>query len=641
MRILITTGLNLVLFAWAFAQQFTNITESAGVTDIHRANPIDQQCVFDVTFVMNSGCAFGDYNNDGFPDLYLANGGDFSNTLYRNNGNGTFTDVTQTAGVGDLSRSMGVGFGDVDNDGWLDLYITNFGQPNRLYLNNQNGTFTDISAQAGVGHSGFNTSFVFDDFNKDGWLDIYVVTYGEICDLVPEDDSLAGSPNVLYLNNQDGTFTDMTVAAEAGGGTRWSLAVTSVDIDNDGDQDIYVANDFKGGSTLLINELAEMGVLRFTDRSEQYNVQILGNMMSAIFGDIDNDGDLDFYSTNIREDPPQDPGRFNGNALFRNEYPTPVFTDISFESGANMGHWGWGSLFIDVDFDGWLDILEVNGWPLNTGGTNFAFRSNLLFRNLDGTHFEEIGQSLGLDRPETTSGIILLDSRGLAKADIDNDGDEDVYIRNNRESGVLLRNDYSGPNHWLQLEARGTTSNRFAIGTRFRLTAGSITRTDYVTGGNSYLSQSSPIVTFGLGQATSVDSLVVLWPAGGRDVFFNLQADRRYRIVEGEGNVTSVRTPSGERAPRGSQDLIFDIQTTPEGIRISFGGSAGSFLEISVFNLLGQKISQIFKGTISTPQQEIIWNGRNNHGRQIGSGVYFIRMLSDANVRTKKVVMIR
>lgn len=640
-------GFILLLLSPIKAQQFTNISQSAGVTDVHEAEPLEGTCVFDVTFLMNSGCAFGDYNNDGYMDLYLGDGGNHPNVLYKNNGDGTFTDVTQNAGVGDLSRSMGVGFGDINNDGWPEIYVANFGQPNKLYLNNRDGTFTDISTQAGVAHTGFNTSLVFDDFNKDGWLDIYVITYGEICDNVPEDDSLAGGQNVLYINNQDGsTFTDMTIAADASGGTRWSLAVTSVDIDNDGDQDIYIADDFKAGSTLLINEFADQGMLKFTDKSDEYGVRLLGNMMCSTFGDIDNDGDFDFYSTNIRDGFPEDLQRFNGNALFRNDYPTSTFTDISEESattgeielnGQTAGdHWGWGAVFLDVDFDGLPDIFEVNGWPVQP----YAFIPNLIFKNQDGTSFVEMGQSLGAARPLPGDPFLLLDSRGVAKADIDNDGDEDIYIRNNRDSGVLFRNDYAGSNHWLQVEALGTVSNRMAIGTKVRVTADGMTRTDYITGGNSYLSQSSPILTFGLGQATTVDSLVVLWPAGGREVFFNLQADVRYRVIEGQGIVTRV-SPTDNTPVSGASDTSVEVHSIPEGIRISYTGSPGSFLQISIFNLLGQKVAGLFEGTVSSSQQEFIWNGTNKYGGQVGSGVYFVRVFGESYVSTKKVVLVR
>ena len=639
MRIFSIIGFILTLVASSGAQRFTDITESAGVTDTHGASEFEGECVFDGTFLMNSGCAFGDYNNDGFMDLYLGDGkkqGEV-NVLYRNNGDGTFTDVTRQAGVGDTRNSHGVGFGDINNDGWLDIYVANLVSPNRLYLNNQDGTFSDISAEAGVDHAGFNTSFVFDDFNKDGWLDIYVLTYGDMCSVIPPDDSLGGSLNVLYINNKDGrTFTDMTAAADAGDGTRWSLAVTSVDVDNDGDQDIHIANDFKGGSTLLVNQLMEQGVFKFIDQSDGYGVGLLGNMMSAICGDIDNDGDFDFYSTNIRWAFPSDLQRFNGNALFRNEYPTPAFTNISLESNTNAGFWGWGSVFIDVDFDGWLDIFEVNGWPLEI----FTFKPNLLFRNLDGLHFEEIGQLAGVDFPRDPSTFLpVVDSRGLARADIDNDGDEDIYIRNNRERGVLFRNDYAGPNHWIQFEARGTLSNRFAIGTKFLLTTAGRTRAHSIAGGHSFLSVSSPIVTFGLGQATIVDSVVVLWPSGLREVFFDIEADRRYRIVEGQGVITGLRRRQNDQ--KSEQGSNFKINNTSQGIRVRFTGRPGSYLKITVFNLLGQRIASIYEGTLSAPEQEFIWNGRNEAGSLVGNGVYFINVLADVKTFTKKVMLVR
>ena len=592
-----------------------------------------------MTFVMNSGCAFGDFDNDSRMDLYLADGGGHANVLYKNNGNNSFADVTSGARVDDLRRGMGVGFGDIDNDGWQDIYVSNLGQPNRLYLNGRDGTFSDVSSLAGVDSDGFNTSFVFDDFNKDGRLDIYVITYGSLCEQTPE---ASGNYNILYVNNRgDMTFTDTTAAANAGGGTKWSLAVTSADIDNDGDQDLYVAEDWRGGNTLLINGLAELGKLEFTDKSDGYNVQIAGNMMSSMFGDIDNDGDLDLYSSNYRQSQPRNPERFNGNALFRNEFPDTVFTDISLESGTNAGHWGWGTVFLDVDFDGRLDIFEVNGWPAISAGDVFFEQPNLLFRNIDGIHFEEIGKSAGISRPKTSEGAPLVDSRGLAKADIDNDGDEDIYIRNNRQSGVLLRNDYAGANHWLQVEARGTASNRFAIGTRFWVSAGGVTRTGYVTGGDSYLSQSSPVATFGLGETAVVDSLVVRWPAGGREVFFDLPADRRYLIVEGEGIDTSTASESGDTGRRRqAEQATVEVRTIADEVRVTHSGTPGEVLDVSVYNLLGQKISTI-SGERSATGGETVWNGTDEFGRKVGSGVYFVRVSTSSGPHTKKVFLLR
>lgn len=624
------------------AQQFTNVTEAAGVGDVHEADPLGSSCVFDMTYLMNSGCVFGDFNNDSQMDLYLADGGGYPNVLYRNNGDGTFSDVTERTGVGDLSRSMGVGFGDIDNNGWQDIYVSNLGQPNKLYLNQRGGIFREISAQAGVDDDRFNTALVLDDFNKDGWIDIYVSAYGPICDIVAEGNPFLGSSNVLYLNNGDGmTFTDVTGSTSAGGGTRWSLAVTSGDVDNDGDQDIYVANDFEGGNALLINELGEQGGLQFSDKSDEYRVAISGNMMSSTFGDIDNDGDLDLYSSNIREGRPQNPDRFNGNALLRNEYPNDSFTDISLESGANPGRWSWGSVFLDVDFDGRLDIFAVNGWPFIVRDPTFD-QPNYLFRNIDGTQFEEIGQSLGIDKPRTSDGDLVVDSRGLAKADIDNDGDEDVYVRNNRESGVLFRNDYAGPNHWLQVEARGRTSNHFAIGTRFQVSAGGITRTGYVTGGHSFLSQSSPIVTFGLGEATIVDSLVVLWPAGGREVFTDLQVDRRHLIVESPRIDTSIPSELDNSGVRGSrvESSTVELQSISEGIRVIYNGAPGALVDVSVYNLLGQRTFR-FPGGVSVSRREAVWHGTDQYGQTVGNGVYFVRVLTDTEVLTDKVVLMR
>jgi len=517
------------------------------------------------------GVAFYDYDNDGWLDIFLVNGTRLegfpagtepTSHLFRNNRDGTFTDVTLKAGVPHSGWGQGCCIGDYDNDGWDDLFVTYFGK-NVLYHNNGDGTFTDVSEKAGVAGNGkrWNTGCAFLDYDRDGKLDLFVANYIDM-DLatapVPESGpclyksvmvacgppGLQGGKNILYHNNGDGTFTDVSEAAGIlGANGTYGLGVLTADFDNDGWPDIYVADD-SSASALYQNKkngkfqdiAIEAGCALSADGKPQAG-------MGVSAADYDMDGNLDIVKTNFAGDTP---------SLYRNQGGAN-FEDTTFTAGlgAHTQFLGWGCGFFDMDNDGWPDILICNGhvYPeveqLKTEA-GYAQRK-LLYQNLHNGHFADISFQVGpgISEPST--------SRGAAFGDFDNDGDIDIVVNCVNDYPQLLRCDSKLANNWIKVRTIGTKSNRSGIGARLACVSQvpgeskPHRQIDEVRSGGGYFSQNDLRVHFGLGKAEKVDLLEIRWPSGQIDTIKNVKPNQLIYVKEGEGITRTVEFPKATR----------------------------------------------------------------------------------------------
>lgn len=534
---------------------FTDIAKSAGLTHVTPYGLTDS-----VTYIieeMGGGCAFFDYDNDGWMDIFILSGRTLegipegaSNRLYKNNRDGTFKDVTKEAGLWDAGWAVGVCVGDYNNDGFEDLFITYYGQ-NKLYRNNGDGTFTDVTAKAGLLHpqTMFGAGCTFLDYNRDGHLDLFVSNYVEIDMANPPKPSLdvptcsykgvavACGPkglkapqHFLYRNNGDGTFTD--VSKESGiTAARGSYGLTAVayDIDEDGWPDIYVACDTTPSLLLLNNHdgtFREDAMLRGIGVSTE-GMEVAG--MGLGIGDYDLDGRLDILKTHFQVQP---------SALFHNT-GQGEFEDVAFPAGISLErkHVSWGAGITDLDNDGHPDLFWVTGnvyAEVERINPNFPRKGpRILFRNRGDATFSRDNSSPDLNT--------LHVSRGCAFGDFDNDGDLDILIMNQNEPPTLLRNDVplsnnGGGNNWLKVRLEGTKSNRSAIGATVLVRYAGKTQAQAVLSQASYVSVNDWRLHFGLGSATAAE-IEVRWPNGNVEKHTAPSINRLLTIQEGKGIV--------------------------------------------------------------------------------------------------------
>lgn len=499
-----------------------------------------------------SGCAFLDYDGDGYIDIYLLNGRDLygrgikqRNSLYHNNGDGTFTDVTEKAGVPGTGYGIGVAVGDYDNDGYPDLYVCQWGQ-NVLYHNNRDGTFTDVTAKSHVGGMDYNNNFhtgaVWVDYDHDGKLDLFACSYvqfkldglryckiqnGVMSNCPPQ--VYDGSPSILYHNNGDGTFTNVTKEMGCYFPNGKALSAVTGDVDDDGWTDIIVGNDGEE-AWLLKNDKGR----KFTNIAPEAGIAFAQDSatmaaMGIDLGDFMNEGRLGFMVADFSKRP---------DHVWKN-IGKGAFLEVSGPS--NLGslgfpYLGFGAGFFDYDNDGWLDIVIANGhvYPEveQPGSDEHYLQPNQLFHNEKNGTFKETTQQAGTGFQQKHA------ARGVAFGDFDNDGNLDLLINNNDGSPTLLHNTGTQGNHFVNLKMVGTKSNRDAIGTRVTLTIGNLKLKREVKNGGSYLSASDPRLHFGIGTATKIDSVEILWTSGAKQTLQNLEADKFYQVTEGAKSPT-------------------------------------------------------------------------------------------------------
>ena len=504
-----------------------------------------------------TGVALFDYDGDGFLDVFLVNGTTLEgfpkgkepiNHLFRSRGNGTFEDVTARAGVGASGWGQGACTGDYDNDGHEDLYVTYYGQ-NRLYHNRGDGTFEDVTARAGLldKRTRWGTGCAFLDYDRDGKLDLLAANYIDL-DLAraPTPDSglcrykgvkvacgppgLTGGKNVLFHNRGDGTFEDVSDKSgiTKASGT-YGLGVSTLDFDDDGWVDAYVANDSNPSALYRNNHdgtFTDVAVTSGCAYSQDGKPQA---GMGVAIGDYDHNGTMDIFKTNFAGDT---------STLYANS-GQGFCDDRTFAAGIGVNtRWlGWATAFVDLGNDGWLDLFLANGhvYPeVAQLKTEAAYaQRKVVYVNRGNGRFEDVTEQLGA--PATTPRA----ARGAAFGDVDNDGDVDIVISNVNAPPDLFRTDTEAGRHWLLVKLTGTTSNRSAIGARVGCTAGGMTQWEEVRGGGSYISQNDLRVHFGLGETTKVDRLWVRWPSGLEEEWRELAADQILPLREGSGRKAS------------------------------------------------------------------------------------------------------
>jgi hypothetical protein len=538
-----------------FNARFTDVAKEAGlVLPVVYGDPLRKDYILET---VGCGCAFFDYDNDGWMDVFLLSGSALSgapsgasNRLYKNNRDGTFTDVTEKAGLHFCGWGSGVCIGDYNNDGWEDLFCTFYGQ-NKLYRNNGDGTFTDVTKQAGLesAKTRWGAGCTFLDYDRDGHLDLFVSNYVQFdsahipkpgenayCNWkgVPVNCGPRGLPpgyHSLYRNNGDGTFSDVSVRAGIDGlRASYGMTVVAADFDEDGWPDIFVACD-STPSLLLINQrngtFREDGLIRGVALSDD-GLEQAG--MGVGVGDYDLDGHLDLFKTHFTEDTA---GLFhnNGKGIFEN-------TTLATRVGTENRYICWGAGIVDLDNDGYPDLFMTAGsvYP-EVEKTLPQFPSKnprIVFRNLGNGTFEELIEEAG-------PGVAAVHcSRGCAFGDFDNDGDLDILIVNLGEAPSLLRNDVSGDNHWLKVKLVGTKSNRSAIGARVLARYGHRIQAQEVLSQSSFYSANDPRLHFGLGAETSAD-LEIRWPSGLREKLKGVHANQIIIVKEGIASVANKK----------------------------------------------------------------------------------------------------
>ncbi|MBI1225566.1 MAG: T9SS type A sorting domain-containing protein [Bacteroidetes bacterium] len=591
----------LLIFCSFFGQynqaqvDFIDITQEAGIVQLG----------------LNNGVAIADYNNDGLDDIF-ATRSILGGQLYRNNGDGSFANATEMAGITTSNSAQFAVWGDLNNDGWLDLFIAARDEGNSLFFNNQDGTFTDMALSAGVGTGTKVKAALLADVDMDGWLDIYLARLG--------------MENILYHNNGNGTFSNITIISGASDPSI-SMGAVFVDYDNDGDPDLYLTHDANIPNILYRNN----GNGTFSNVSVISGANIAAMGMGVDVGDVNNDGWLDIYITNL-----------GANTLLLNN-GNGSFTDISQTAGVGDTGMGWGCSFFDFDNDGWQDIYVANDGY-------FSPKPNLLYRNNGNNTFSVVSADSPLQSMEA--------GYGFGCFDFDNDGRIDILLANN--SGVLgnqlFRNNDSNENNWLKVKLNGVESNSAGIGARLLFKIGDRTLVKEVNGGSGWASQNSLVQHVGLGSAGLVDLLTLNWPSGIIDSFENVAANQILEVTEGETKIVIVEpapepdtlkwiAPIGMPSPHdigmssatdenSEVKLNFEIQPNPTNQSFSILFEGGLFFsesfQVNVLNAIGQKMH-----SVKDIKMDAKFNSIKIDASNFSPGIYFVQVQIGGKMMTK------
>ena len=658
------------------APGFTDATSSLG-------DPVSPLGAYGVDF--GHGAAFVDVDGDGVLELHVILGPDqYDMLLTYDPGTDSFTDKAGVLGCDDPSNGRGVAWADYDNDGDRDCFVVNWNSEFRLYKNNGAGVLTDATVEAGIDQHGNGYSVAWGDYNNDGNLDAYISCWGT--DANPR-------PNALYRNNGDGTFDNVATALGVAIPTMPSFVSIWVDYDNDGDQDLYIANDKLAGNTLFQNTNGT-----FTDVSFHSGADVKLNAMGFAVSDYDHDGDFDIYCT----------GAMEGNAFLRNN-GDGTFDDIAVDLGIAVNRIGWGCVFLDYDNDADDDLYVVN---FATESSDFT--KNALFPNLGDASFAgDAADDVGV--ADNGTGF------AVTAGDYNNDGFVDLFVNNQSEDGSIpsrLYKNLGNDNHWIKLRLEGTVSNRDGIGARVEVQTGATVQTKDVRSGSSFLSQLSPELEFGLGAAEVVDRITVTWPSGTVDTFDNVQAGQFLNVEEGGSLTTPIvfSSASGFAIPEGVQlewklsgdrmaqptriyrghadselsfltsvpagtsvyqdhsveahtayvyqlgvisgglelrsqmlhvstqgpSALILAQNTPNPFAgstvISFSLEHAGLVKAFVYDVSGRRVRTLIHARVSSGTHELSWDGLDDFGTEVPAGVYFYTASAPGAVQTKRMV---
>lgn len=577
----------LMITAAAYSQTFTNVAAQIGITSTYH----------DDYYIPGGGAGFADFDNDGDADLITAGRTHFY--VYRND-NGLYTDVTAQSGInftGDCLKS--VVWGDYNNDGWRDVYLTSWYTGNRLYKNNGNGTFSDVTGSSGIVNpvQYQATTAAWGDINRDGFIDLYIGNYGNI-------EGAGDEPNKLYKNNGNGTFSDITNSSGAADSVlKKPLAIVIFDFNMDGWQDIYIAMDKYQRSTLFKNN----GNGTFQDVTYQSGTRCNFDAMGIAVGDYNHDGLFDMHVSN---GPP-------GNATFRNN-GNGTFTDVAVQTNTTINKECWGNSFVDYDNDGWCDL-----YASSAAGIDMC---DVLYRNNNNGTFSNIGLSIGIRDSTFTYGV--------AKSDYNNDGYMDICATMSRDSVAHFYRNSGGPNNWIKLKCIGVISNKDAIGTIVTAYYSGDKNMQVILGGNSFLSSDDPELVFGIGNATIVDSVIIRWTNGAVDKSINILPNGKYTAIEGSG-VIGIEPISGEIPVNYMLSQNYPNPFNP-ATKIRFSVPNSEFVQIKLYDILGREVSVILSQNLKAGTYEADFNAGS-----LTSGTYFYRMTAGNYTETRKMALVK